>query len=86
MCELAPLLLYMWYLISLPCSDLHSHWRLHTCAESRCKANVEPHWQENKWVEVLRKCAFSMAAVAAVSAPLSFAPQEVLAELYRLVT
>ena len=47
---------------------------------ARCRAHAELHWQENKWVEALRKCALSMAAVAAVSAPLSFAPQEVLAQ------
>ena len=36
-------------------------------------------------MEALRKCALSMAAVAAVSAPLSFVPQEVLAKLCYLV-
>ena len=41
------------------------------------EAHAQLHWQENKWVDALRKCALSMAAVAAVSAPLSFAPQEV---------
>ena len=69
----------MWYLISLPRSDVHFG-RLHICAESRHNTNAELHWQESKWVEALRKCALSMAAVAAVSAPLSFAPQEVLAQ------
>ena len=46
---------------------------------ARRRADAELHWQENKWVDALRKCALSVAAVAAVSAPLGFAPQEVLA-------
>ena len=33
--------------------------------------------QESGWGEVLRKCALSLAAVAAVAAPISFAPQQV---------
>ena len=40
------------------------------------------HWlskrQESGWGEVLRKSALSLAAVAAVAAPMSFAPQEVI--------
>ena len=39
------------------------------------------HWlskrQESGWGEVLRKSALSLAAVAVVAAPISFAPQEV---------
>ncbi|KAK9828041.1 hypothetical protein WJX81_004327 [Elliptochloris bilobata] len=45
-----------------------------------------PWQQEGGWGEVLRSCALSVAAVTLVSAPLSFAPQELMPRAEALLT